>query len=113
MLDASSASGDLVVNLANAAFVLNPGADLRHTSSHFTPLLNDNSEHLGWKGTAGRIPSEEEMRQALSQRDLFLCVWQLCPDVHGADNANSGTSDTVAQSNTSVRRRCAASSVAQ
>lgn len=49
-------------------YALNPGGDLVSTQRQFGGWL----EKAGWKGSVGRKPMEEELRQGLTGQDLFL-----------------------------------------
>jgi separase len=68
-------SYDLVINPSKAAFVLNPGGDLKNTQKTFEPWLEERKKADGWSGVTARAPLEEEMKASLSQKELFLCVY--------------------------------------
>lgn len=53
-------------------YLLNPSGDLANTETTFGPWLDDMEKCAGWKGIRGRIPSETEMVDALSDYDLVL-----------------------------------------
>ncbi|BGP15795.1 separin protein [Rhodosporidiobolus nylandii] len=64
-------SQDLVVDPAKASFVLNPGGDLKNTQKTFEPWLDERKDG-GWSGVVARAPLEEEVKTALTQKELFL-----------------------------------------
>ncbi|KAH7098836.1 peptidase family C50-domain-containing protein [Auriculariales sp. MPI-PUGE-AT-0066] len=61
-----------LVNPSKAFYVLNPSGDLKTTENTFTPWLKSMEEEAGWDGIIGRPPSEMEMVNALSRRDLVI-----------------------------------------
>ncbi|GAA6007706.1 hypothetical protein JCM10207_004847 [Rhodosporidiobolus poonsookiae] len=63
---------DLVINPKSAAYVLNPGGDLKNTQKTFEPWLDERKAELNWTGVVSRTPLEEEMKAGLSQKELFL-----------------------------------------
>ncbi|KAH7360680.1 cell division-associated protein-like protein bimb [Rhexocercosporidium sp. MPI-PUGE-AT-0058] len=57
------------ISRLNASYILNPGGDLKHTQSVFQkPLQNLNLS----SGITNREPSEEEIKETLQAKDLFL-----------------------------------------
>ncbi|KAH9930403.1 peptidase family C50-domain-containing protein [Epithele typhae] len=52
-------------------FVLNPSADLSGTQARFEPWLKG-MKAAGWDGVVGRAPSEQQVVDALTNRDLFI-----------------------------------------
>ncbi|PQE05426.1 hypothetical protein CJF31_00010928 [Rutstroemia sp. NJR-2017a BVV2] len=57
------------INPTSGAYILNPGGDLKHTQTTFQQTL----ESLpSWTGITNRNPSEEEMKNELQSKDLFL-----------------------------------------
>lgn len=44
------------------------------TQSTFEPWLTSMEKDFGWNGIIGRAPSEEEVKSALIDKDLFLSV---------------------------------------
>lgn len=65
---------NIFFNPRRAAYILNPGNDLKHTQLTFEPWLKERSRACGWSGVVGRVPLEEEVRGALTNQDLLLCV---------------------------------------
>lgn len=58
----------LTIDPKKVFYVLNPGADLKHTQKEFASILGDKP----WQGIAERAPMEEEMRRALTSAHAFL-----------------------------------------
>jgi separase len=57
------------IDPTSGAYILNPGGDLKHTQTTFQQTL----ESLpSWTGITNRNPSEEEMKNELQSKDLFL-----------------------------------------
>ena len=54
-------------------YVLNPSGDLKGTEKRFSPWLREMGK-VGWQGIVGRAPSEQELLNALSVKDLVMCV---------------------------------------
>ncbi|GAA5982183.1 hypothetical protein JCM10908_004771 [Rhodotorula pacifica] len=76
-LDLASAQGvedflDITVNPSRTAYILNPGGDLKNTQQTFEPWLKEQSEKHAWSGVVARVPMEEEVRTALTSRELVL-----------------------------------------
>ncbi|GAA5958016.1 hypothetical protein JCM21900_004746 [Sporobolomyces salmonicolor] len=63
---------EIVVNPKSAAFVLNPGGDLRNTQKTFEPWLEQQAREVNWNGIVGRAPGEDEVKAALASKELFL-----------------------------------------
>jgi separase len=61
----------ITVNTSQTAVILNPGGDLKTTQQAFEPWVQ-RMQKSGWSSIVGRAPSEEEMRQCLSNKDLVL-----------------------------------------
>lgn len=64
-------------------YILNPSGDLKGTEGRFSPWLREMAG-LGWQGIIGRAPSEQEMLNALSRKDLVMwvpCTFQACLDL--------------------------------
>ncbi|KAL8701769.1 MAG: hypothetical protein Q9224_000347 [Gallowayella concinna] len=61
--------GRFCVNRQNGAYVLNPAGDLKATQDKFEQPLSDLT---GWGGLTGCEPSEEQMKDYLQQKDIFL-----------------------------------------
>lgn len=59
-------------NPASTGYILNPGGDLQNTQKMFEPWLNDMSSSMGWTGIVARAPSDEEVRIALSTKEVVL-----------------------------------------
>ncbi|KAL8733851.1 MAG: hypothetical protein Q9166_001839 [cf. Caloplaca sp. 2 TL-2023] len=59
----------LCIDGRNGAFVLNPAGDLQATQERFEQSL---SERGGWEGLSRSEPREEQMKQYLQERDVFL-----------------------------------------
>lgn len=58
------------MNSKNSFYVLNPGGDLLNTEKRLAAFLDTFSSN----GIMGKVPSKEEIKSALSTRDLFLLV---------------------------------------
>ncbi|VDL78144.1 unnamed protein product [Nippostrongylus brasiliensis] len=56
------------VNVNNAFYVLDPDNNLGDTRKRITDFVSK----FGWKGVVGKVPSTEEMAEALKERDVFL-----------------------------------------
>ncbi|KAK2461139.1 hypothetical protein APHAL10511_006666 [Amanita phalloides] len=52
-------------------YVLNPSGDLGRTQERFINWVKD-MEKVGWRGTVGRPPSEQEFLEALQRQDLVV-----------------------------------------
>ncbi|ORY92414.1 peptidase family C50-domain-containing protein [Leucosporidium creatinivorum] len=63
---------EITVDATRTSFLLNPGGDLGSTQTAFEPLLEKMRADAGWSGIVGRVPSDEEVKVALSNNDLFL-----------------------------------------
>ncbi|KAM0746055.1 hypothetical protein T439DRAFT_384325 [Meredithblackwellia eburnea MCA 4105] len=61
-----------IVNSNSTSFLLNPGGDLKNTQATFEPWLREKKKSAGWTGLVGRGPSDEEVKAALSSKELFL-----------------------------------------
>lgn len=59
------------IDPANAYFVLNPGGDLTATEERFADWAKG-MKAVGWEGIVGQKPSEQQMLNALSQKDLVM-----------------------------------------
>ena len=69
--DALSANPHFVAKKSNTGYVLNPGGDLKNTQAFFEGWLTSTKE---WTGIVARAPMEEELRSALSNKDIVLCA---------------------------------------
>lgn len=65
---------EITVDATRTSFLLNPGGDLGSTQAAFQPWLEKMQGEAGWSGIVGRVPSDEEVKVALSTNDLFLCA---------------------------------------
>ena len=65
---------EVVVDHGRTAFVLNPGGDLKNTQKTFEPWLDEQAHERAWTGVTARAPLEEEVKAALLNKELFLCV---------------------------------------
>ena len=54
-------------------FVLNPSGDLKSTEGRFNDWLQS-MKPAGWDGVVGRAPSEQQVLDALANRDLLMSV---------------------------------------
>lgn len=54
-------------------YVLNPSGDLRGTEGRFASWLKQ-MHKVGWDGIMGHAPSEQQLLNALSQKDLLMYV---------------------------------------
>jgi len=71
--DDEATLGRAVVNPKKTYFVLNPSGDLLKSQARFEPWLKEMAHrNIGWKGLIGQIPTELELLDALSNRDLFI-----------------------------------------
>lgn len=52
-------------------YVLNPSGDLQNTEGRFLPWLKDMAS-VGWEGIVGRAPSELQLSNALTRKDLVM-----------------------------------------
>jgi len=52
-------------------YVLNPSGDLRGTEGRFSSWLQEMND-VGWEGTIGRPPSEQQFLNALARKDLVV-----------------------------------------
>ncbi|KAI0064205.1 hypothetical protein BV25DRAFT_1914431 [Artomyces pyxidatus] len=59
------------LDVTSTYYVLNPSGDLVGTERRFAPWLK-RMEAVGWEGVVGHIPSEQQMVDALSRKDLFI-----------------------------------------
>lgn len=76
--EASSVTGDPAVDRAkinprSTYYVLNPSGDLGATQGRFSGWLKE-MHSVGWQGVVGKAPSEQQVLNAMSQHDLFMCV---------------------------------------
>ncbi|QRW18740.1 cysteine peptidase C50 [Rhizoctonia solani] len=62
----------ITIDPKRVRYVLNPKGDLKHTEKQFGPWLKRMTKEVGWSGTIGRVPTEEEMARSLSGSDLFM-----------------------------------------
>lgn len=60
-----------MVDPRSTYYVLNPSGDLKGTEGRFKGWLGKMDE-LGWKGTIGRPPSEQQFLDALRRKDLVM-----------------------------------------
>lgn len=67
------ASAEILVDSTKTTFVLNAAGDLKNTQGRFDPWL-ERMVSVGWSGVVGRVPMEEEVKSALVNKELFLCV---------------------------------------
>ncbi|KAM6503193.1 cysteine peptidase C50 [Amanita muscaria] len=59
------------INPRNGYYVLNPSGDLGRTQDQFSDWVKD-MEKMGWHGTIGHPPSEQEFLDALQRQDLVV-----------------------------------------
>ena len=59
------------INPRKTYFVLNPSGDLKNTEGRFVNWLRD-MQKVGWTGIIGQVPSEMELVDALTNKDLLL-----------------------------------------
>ncbi|THH12059.1 hypothetical protein EW145_g215 [Phellinidium pouzarii] len=59
------------VDPSKGYFILNPGGDLIATEGRFKGWVND-LKKVGWEGTIGHAPSEQQFLNALSRKDLVV-----------------------------------------
>lgn len=60
-----------VVDPKKTYYVLNPSGDLKNTEGRFSSWLKDMSG-VGWEGIVGRPPSELQLANALTRKDLIM-----------------------------------------
>lgn len=65
------------VDARKTYYVLNPGGDLKGTEGRFSSWLKE-MHGVGWQGITGRAPSEQELLNALSRKDLVMYVQRFC-----------------------------------
>ena len=53
-------------------FVLNPSGDLKGTEGRFSDWLKTMKKSAGWDGVVGHAPSEQQVVDALTNRDLMM-----------------------------------------
>ncbi|BGO99409.1 separin protein [Rhodotorula toruloides] len=63
---------DFVVDHARTSYLINPGGDLKNTQQTFEPWLREQADRHGWTGVVARTPLEEEVKQGLTSKELFL-----------------------------------------
>lgn len=102
----SGHSHDVVVDPSRTSFVLNPGGDLKNTQKTFEPWLEERKEQAAWTGVVARAPLEEEVKAALTQKELFLYVFFFFLLLFSRADLPSflATSATAAPSSTSARK---------
>jgi separase len=61
------------VNPRKTYYVLNPSGDLKGTEDRLKDWLK-NMDSAGWEGVVGHPPSEQQFLDALSRKDLVMCV---------------------------------------
>ena len=61
----------VVVDPRKTFYMLNPSGDLGRTEGRFVSWLNDMGK-VGWEGVVGRPPSEQQVLDALSRKDLVM-----------------------------------------
>ncbi|KAL8851580.1 MAG: hypothetical protein Q9221_003512 [Calogaya cf. arnoldii] len=67
--DANDGEKRFCVDRRSGAYVLNPGGDLKATQETFEQPLSNLG---GWEGLTGVEPREEQMKEYLQERDIFL-----------------------------------------
>jgi len=60
---------DINLNGDSAFYVLNPSGDLKKTQAEFQSVLEN---RRGWQGTIGRPPMEQQIQNALKQKDIYI-----------------------------------------
>ena len=63
----------VIVDPKKTYYVLNPSGDLKNTEGRFAGWLRDMSS-VGWEGVVGRPPSELQLSNALTRKDLVMYV---------------------------------------
>lgn len=61
----------LAVDPRSTYFVLNPSGDLKNTEGRFVKWLQD-MKRVGWTGIIGEVPSELQLVDALTNKDLVM-----------------------------------------
>lgn len=60
-----------LVDPTKATYILNPSGDLKTTQDQFLPWLQE-MHAVGWEGIVDRPPTENEMLNALTRKDLVM-----------------------------------------
>jgi separase len=60
-----------LVNPKKTYYVLNPGGDLTKSEDRFRTWIKE-MDSVGWQGIVGRAPSEQELLNALNNKDLVM-----------------------------------------
>ncbi len=61
----------VVVDPSRAYYVLNPAGDLTGTEGRFKDWI-EKMRKVGWEGVVGRPPSEQQLLNAFSRKDLVV-----------------------------------------
>lgn len=61
----------IVVDPRKTYYILNPSGDLKNTEGRFLGWLKD-MKSIGWEGIVGRAPSELQLSNALTRKDLVM-----------------------------------------
>ena len=59
------------VDIKKAYYVLNPSGDLRNTQDRFVDWAKG-MRRAGWDGIIGKVPSEQQLMDALTRNDLVV-----------------------------------------
>ena len=74
-VESSDVEGDvpdrIKIDPSKGFFLLNPGGDLRGTEDRFTQWAK-HMKNAGWDGIIGKQPSEQQLLNALSQKDIVV-----------------------------------------
>lgn len=100
--DSVHVSDSTCLNSSSAYFLLNPSGDLVKTQETFQGWLEG---HKTWTGLVGRRPMELELKNQLSENDLFMSVIPCIARYHFAnDNFHLVTLVMEERNSTSVHR---------
>ena len=62
----------VAVDPTSTYVILNPSGDLKNTEGRFVDWVSQMQKGAGWEAIVGRAPSETEMSNALSTKDLVM-----------------------------------------
>lgn len=54
--------------------ILNPSSDLKNTEARFAPWVHEMKSEAGWESIIGRSPSEQQLVDAFTRKDLVMSV---------------------------------------
>jgi len=112
-LDSDAVVDRIDVDALNVFYVMNPSGDLTGTERRFSEWLGT-MQSAGWEGITGTAPSEQQIIDALSRKDLFMYVipWyavlkvNIFPAISGTEGRSSSFGLTRCDIFPGVRQRC-------